>query len=293
MSWAAHELEAYVLQKHLRTPVSFLAILVGSLGPDMLTKLPVYGLSIGSFSLKASDPALYHRGWPGVGPTHSLLFGVLVAGAVLALTRNRAWSAGLLVGLWAHVLTDTFDSVGTMLFFPFTTQHYSVGLWAYAAGEGRYGDAAAYYSSPGLLWDLFWLAMVLRSLPVLGRREFTEVVVPRDPRPWGWLTRHLGGREVVALAVYRAYFVYGACRIVGWFAWARFLNPRRGDQVVDFTWGGPHWVEPVSFPAASVAQFLSSTAWGLALTAATVALAWATVGRTLWRRAGPPVVAAV
>jgi membrane-bound metal-dependent hydrolase YbcI (DUF457 family) len=293
MSWAAHELEAYVLQRHIRRPVSFLAILVGSLGPDMLTKLPVYGFSIGSFAVKAEDPARYHRGWPGVGPTHSLLFGVLVAGVVLALTKSRPWSFGILVGLWAHVLTDTFDSVGTMLFFPFTTQHYSVGLWAYAAGEGRYGDAAAYYSSPGLLWDLFWLAMVLRSAPVLGRRAFSEVVVANDPGPWGWLRARLGLSESVLLALYRAYFFYGACRIVAWFGWARLLNPRRGDQVVDFSWGGPHWVESVSFPARSAGQFVTSTTWGLVMTAVTIAVAWTVVGRTLWRRAAPSVVAMV
>ena len=46
---------------------------------------------------------------------------------MLSVTRSRAWFLGLLIGQWAHALTDIFDSAGTMLFFPFTTQHYSTG----------------------------------------------------------------------------------------------------------------------------------------------------------------------
>lgn len=94
----------------------------------MLTKLPVYGIHLGPIDLDAAtEPWAYHRGWPGVGPTHSLLFGVLVGLLVLWTTRNRGWALGLMIGQWAHALTDTGDSVGTMLFFPFTTQHYTVG----------------------------------------------------------------------------------------------------------------------------------------------------------------------
>lgn len=152
MSWAAHELESYFLQEHLKsrfkTKISYLAVLLGCLLPDLLTKLPVYGLNIGNMTLiKAGEPWKYHRGWPGVGPTHSLLFIVLVSLLLLAWKKNRAWAFGLLIGGVAHVLTDCFDSVGTMLFFPFTTQLYSTGMWAYAAQAGRYGDASAYYSS--------------------------------------------------------------------------------------------------------------------------------------------------
>jgi membrane-bound metal-dependent hydrolase YbcI (DUF457 family) len=60
----------------------------------------------------------------------------------------------LLLGLWAHAISDTLDSADTMLLFPFTTQNYSLNMCAYAAGEGRYGDAAANYSSLGGVWDL-------------------------------------------------------------------------------------------------------------------------------------------
>lgn len=40
------------------------------------------------------------------------------------------------------------------------------------------------------------------------------------------------------LALYRAYFVYGACRIVAWFTWARLID----HAPVDLSWGGPDWV---------------------------------------------------
>jgi hypothetical protein len=32
----------------------------------------------------SGDPAAFHRGWPGVGFTHSLLFGVFFATVILA-----------------------------------------------------------------------------------------------------------------------------------------------------------------------------------------------------------------
>ena len=284
MSWAAHELESYVLQKHVNAKVSYLAILLGCLLPDLFTKLPVYGWSIGSFTLKADFPARYHRSWPGVGFTHSLFFGALVALVLLFLTKNRAWALGLLIGQWAHVLTDTFDSVGTMLFFPFTTQHYSTGMWAYAAQAGRYGDSAAYYSSLGGVWDVFWLGVAVSSPVVFRRAYFFDKVVTSDPA-WGWLQRRFDLSERALVAMYRAWFVYGACRIFAWFGWARLLNPQRGTQKLDWSWGGPGWVEAVSFPARNWGQFTVSTAWGIVALTGALFVLWRLAGRRLWWRA--------
>jgi membrane-bound metal-dependent hydrolase YbcI (DUF457 family) len=245
MSWAAHELESVVLHKHLKATwrVSYMAILVGALMPDF-TKLPVYGLHIGGLDLlQSADPWQYHRGWPGVGFTHSLMFGIVVGALVYALTRSGPWAIGLALGQWSHVLTDTADSVGCMVFFPFTTQHYSFGMWQYGPQMGRYGDTAAYYSSLGGVWDTFWLLiLVLFAREALGRRYFHDVVEPADPL-WGRL-RRLGLGDLVLRTIFRAYVVYGACRIAGWFLWARLVNPDRGVQVLDWSWGGPSWVEP-------------------------------------------------
>ena len=58
-----------------------------------------------------------------------------------------------LIGQWAHSLTDTGDTVGTMLFFPFTTHLFSIGAWAYAGELGRQVDAGAYFSGLGFVWD--------------------------------------------------------------------------------------------------------------------------------------------
>src|SRR5262245_7886700 len=128
VSWAAHEFESYVIQRHVRVRLSYLAVLLGCLLPDLFTKLPVYGLHLGSLELaRARVPAQCHRGWPGVGCTHSLALGVLGALLILAVTKSRRWAIGILLGQWSHVLTDAFDSVGTMIFFPFTTQHYALG----------------------------------------------------------------------------------------------------------------------------------------------------------------------
>ena len=78
MSWAAHDLEPYAIQKHMKLKVAFVPLLIGSYSPDMMTKWFVYGIHLGPWDLKASDPAQFHRGWPGFGFTHSLLFGVAI-----------------------------------------------------------------------------------------------------------------------------------------------------------------------------------------------------------------------
>ncbi len=278
MSWAAHELESLILHKHAKAAwrVSYMAILVGALMPDF-AKLPVYGLSIGSHELiKAPEPWFYHRGWPGMGPTHSLLFGVVVALGVWVTARSKPWSIGLLIGVWSHVLTDSADSVGVMLFFPFSTQHYNLGMWEYASQEGRYGDAAAYFSSLGVVWDATWLVLLV----LLARRAFTntyfhEHVEPGDPL-WAALRRAVPHRDVVLRAVFRAYVVYGAARLISWFLWARLVNPNRGTQTMDFSWGGPAWVEdPPRFQEADTwPGFVATTLVGVAGVGLTVWIAW-------------------
>lgn len=287
MSWAAHELESYFLQKHIKAKVSYLAILLGCLGPDLFTKLPVYGLHIGNLELiKARIPSKYHRGWPGVGPTHSLLFGLAFALVILAWKRNRAWFVGLVIGVSAHVLTDTFDSVGTMLFFPFTTEHYTIGMWRYASQAGRYGDAAAYFSSFGGVWDFFWLCLALGGRKVFSRQYFRTVVVPNDPA-WTWLKRRFRMSERAMVALYRSYFVYGGCRIFAWFFWARFFNPARGRQTLDWHWDGPSWVTKA--PRFQISDtwggFFWNTGRGIVLLALAVYVMWKLFIQRLWDRA--------
>jgi membrane-bound metal-dependent hydrolase YbcI (DUF457 family) len=282
MSWAAHELESYILHKHVKTKVSYLAILLGCLLPDMLTKLPVYGISIGSFSFKPDVAWMYHRGWPGVGFTHSLMFALVPGLLVLLVFKSREWALGLVIGTAAHVLTDVFDSVGTMLFFPFTTQHYSTQMWAYAAQEGRYGDAAAYYTGLGLVWDLFWLVLVLCHFSSLRSSYFFEKVATSDP-VWGWLRRRLHMPDRLLLALYRAYFIYGACRIFGWSLW----NQVHEKAPYDLTWNGPDWVVKATVPGVPFSEFARSTAVGALGLFVTCWVLWLLIGRRLWLRAIP------
>jgi hypothetical protein len=278
MSWAAHELESIVLHRHLkvRWRVSYLAVLVGALSPDF-TKMPAYGLHIGHLDLiEASHPEQYHRGWPGVGPTHSLMFGLVIAVAVFLITRSAPWALGLVIGVWSHVLTDVGDTAGTMLFFPFTTQHYSIGMWRYSAQAGHLGDAASYYSGMGGVWDLFWLlVMVLLGRQALTARYFRDNVETTDPI-WAWMTRRFNAPDHVRRVLFRAYVVYGGCRILGWFLWSRLFNPLRGTQRLDVSWGGPEWVvaAPRSSGAATWLGSLVATIIGAAGLAASTWAAW-------------------
>ncbi len=100
MSWSAHDFEAYVIQRHLGGRVSLLPLLVGTYAPDTFTKWFVYGVDLGFINLAASDPAQFHRGWPGGGFTHSILFAMVVALVALLITRNRVWGLSVPLGLW-------------------------------------------------------------------------------------------------------------------------------------------------------------------------------------------------
>lgn len=264
MSWAAHQFETYAIQAHLPKRwsgrISYLAIVTGDQIPDFVAKFWVYGFNIGGKHYGAAQPYKFHRGWPGAGFSHSLGFAVLVAGLMYLLTRSRGWSAGVLLGMAAHCITDINDTVGTMLAFPFSTENYSIGTWAYAATPGgKYLDARAYYSSFGFVMDALWLVILLTSWKVLSERYWREVIVPADPKAWTWMGRRMPHRAL--LAAYRATFFYGLCRMVAWTSWAHVLHPDplRG---WDLTWGGPDWI-----PAFSLTH---TSAWG----AAGVALAF-------------------
>ena len=225
MSWAAHELENFFFLKHLGQRASYLGLLVGALAPDFTTKLYAYGFSIGGISLKADNPAQFHRGWPGMGFTTSLMAGLIFAGLIYLFSRrNKAWFLGVLVGYWAHVITDSLDSLGVMMFWPFYNGLIRVGMWAYGAGEGKLGDATAYYSSLGFVMDAAWiLIVVVFAWRVLSREYFLTTVRPVDP-VWGWLERKVMMPERAQLAFFRAFFFYGACRTISWSIWVHLIE---------------------------------------------------------------------
>jgi membrane-bound metal-dependent hydrolase YbcI (DUF457 family) len=253
VSWAAHQFETYAIQAHLPKRwvgrISYLAIVVGDQTPDFVAKFWVYGFDYGGKHYGATEPYKFHRGWPGAGFSHSLGFAVLVAALVYLCTKSRGWSAGLLLGMAAHSITDINDTVGTMLAFPFSTENFSIGTWAYAATPGgKYLDARAYYSSFGFVMDALWLVILLLSWRVLTERYWREEIVPADPKVWAWMGRRLPQRAL--LAAYRATFFYGLCRLVAWTSWAHLIHPDRL-RGWDLTWGGPDWIPAFSLTETS------------------------------------------
>ena len=279
MSWAAHEFENYFIQKHVGVKASFLGIVLGTQLPDLFTK---------SFVYASDDPAAFHRGWPGVGFTHSLIFGFAMAVLVLALTRSRSWAVGILIGQWAHVLTDFADSAGTMPFFPFSTEPVTINMWKHAAAEGRFGDAAAYYSSLGGVWDFLWLVIVLWfARNALTPSYFRTTVVPADPKVWGWLHRRLRLPEAGLLLVYWGFMFYGLGRLTSWFLYAR----TEADAELDLRWGGPSWVTGNDLSDAGVWEVLVRTGIGGAVFAGFLVVCWKLFLARLWERGeDPPVV---
>ena len=250
MSWATHDVEPYVIQRHIARletklgfRISFMAILVGSWLPDMMTKWLVYGITVGPWDVQVDDPAKFHRSWPGVGFTHSLMYGILIALVFYVVFRKRdwakVWAIGLMIGIWAHVLSDTLDTNGVMLLFPFTTNRFHLDVWAYAGGTGRYNDGRAYFSSFGFVWDGFWILMVLLNWKVLRRDYFVARVTTGDAL-WGWLHKKLHISPDVLLVIYRGAFFYGVCRWCAWLIWTHVTH----HSTFDLTLGGPSWVPP-------------------------------------------------
>ena len=242
MSWAAHQFEYYAIQGHLPRrwlgKISFLAIVVGDQTCDLVGKVWSYGFEIGGTSYGPEEPSQWHRGWPGLGVTHSLLWAFVAGAITFVLTRNRAWTLGVGLGAAAHAISDIGDTVGTLLAFPFSTQTISYGAWAYAATTegGKYLDAAAYYSSWGFVMDALWFVIALTAWRCLTHSYWKTNVVAADPKAWAWLGRRLPERALVTL--YRAWFIYATCRLIAWTSWAHVLE----DFEWDLTWGGPGWI---------------------------------------------------
>ncbi len=266
MSWAAHQFEIYAVENHLpkrlRGKISFFAIFLGDFTPDFFAKFWVYGFTINGTHYGATNPHRWHRGWPGMGFTHTVFLGAIVAAAMWFWKHNPAWAIGYMLGFAAHALTDINDSIGTMLLFPFSAHNWSIGTWAYAATieGGKYFDGAAYYSSLGFVMDTFWLVVVLASWRCLTRDYWRTRIVPPDARAWAWFGRFLS--EPGLLALYRATFFYGVCRLITWTTWAHLIarptillpdgTARTFDGYPwDLSWGGPWWVTPVRLPHVS------------------------------------------
>ena len=236
MSWAAHDLEPYLIRAKLGAAISLPFCLLGSYSPDLFTKWAVYGLDFSGKKELVHDPVQLHRGWPGVGFTHSLTFALVGAGIIMLLSKQRIWAMSFLIGAVAHVLSDTLDSVGVMLFWPLSTWHAHLGVWQYVGQAGRRKDAIAYYTSLGGAWDLFWAGWLALRWRVLTTDYFEREVAPKDPL-WPWLRTRVG--NAVSLTLYRTSAFFGFVSIIAWMLWALFVNDFHPH--LDWSLGGPSW----------------------------------------------------
>ena len=184
-----------------------------------------------------NERSLHEAPTPSLGGL-AILAGVVVAALIFLIWRSRIWALSFLIGQWAHALTDALDTLGAMLLFPFTTDLFSLGAWAYAGQTGRYVDAGAYFSGLGFVWDGFWLAWAVLSWRVLTRAYFRETIMVADPF-WRRAAEYLP--ETALVAIYRISFFYGTCRWIAWLIWAHVVR----SFAFDFSWGGPKWVDAV------------------------------------------------
>jgi hypothetical protein len=240
MSWAAHDLEPYLLRVKLGAKLSMPFCLFGSYSPDVFTKWLVYGWGFTNHHRIVNDPIQFHRGWPGVGFTHSPAYGCLVAGIIYAASKNRMWALSYLLGAIAHDASDTLDSVGVMMLFPLSTWHLHLNLWEYVGEVGRAHDAVAYYTSLGGVWDAFWVVWLLRHWRTLTAIHFREHIFPTDPF-WPKLQRRVGA--TLTITFYRGSAFFGVTSVIGWYIWALAVN--RFHPHLDWSPGGPGWAPRV------------------------------------------------
>ena len=142
---------------------------------------------------------------------------------VLGLTRSRSWAIGILIGQWAHVLTDMGDSAGVMPFFPFSTEPVTLGLWTHSCLGGPLRRRSGVLQRPrcavGSRLDARDTA--LRQAGA-DRRVLPRGDRSRRPAGWAWLHRTFRLPEHALLMVYRGIFFYGLGRMLSWFLYARF-----------------------------------------------------------------------
>ena len=141
-----------------------------------------------------------------------------------------------MIGHWAHALTDVGDTVGTMLFFPWT-QNIHLGAWAYAGQTGRLTDAAAYFSGLGCMWDLVFVVYGL-----INWRAAHDELLQRDDRRRRRLLdegRHGIVPSRCSLTLYRVAFFYGDVSLVAWTVWVHVASTTTRTT---FIVGRPHWV---------------------------------------------------
>ena len=106
--------------------------------------------------------------------------------------------------------------------------------------SSNYARLLYFYSSLGFLMDAIWLVIVVVfAWRVLSSEYYRTVVRPADPA-WNWLQDRFAMPYRAQLALYRAFFFYGASRTIAWTIWVHVIT----GSSWDLRWGGPSWVAP-------------------------------------------------
>jgi hypothetical protein len=153
MSVTAHLAEQYVLKDQFDR-LNFKWLVVGAYFPD--------GWGLDRLFMMF-DPRM-HRDI-GFGWLHSLPVPLFFALLVLFLFGR--WPAySFLLSTELHVLTDTFDTIGVKLFWPFSDVKYSLGIFPWH-DRGTWIDLCSFFTSyPALLFEgafLIWAVQLIRA----------------------------------------------------------------------------------------------------------------------------------
>jgi membrane-bound metal-dependent hydrolase YbcI (DUF457 family) len=166
MSVTAHLTEQFVLKKHFNK-LNIRWLILGSYIPD--------GWGIDRLFMLFNTAM--HRDI-GFGWLHSLSLPVLISLPIYFLFGRWAFISFLL-SVELHVLTDTLDSLGVMLFWPFDTTKYSLDIWPWY-DQGTLVDLRIYFTYPSslafesifLIWAVYLIIKEGNGSFVKGLKNF-------------------------------------------------------------------------------------------------------------------------
>jgi len=125
----------------------------------------------------------YHR-LPPIGIGHTFPVPGVIAIAIWLL-KGKTEAISFYVGAVSHVISDTLDSVGCMLLYPFSTKLFPAGLWVYTVQEGLWNDLVSFYTQPwGLGIELFfgiWASVIIIKDKRM-REEAKKELIPEKIR---------------------------------------------------------------------------------------------------------------
>ena len=205
---------------------------------------------------------------------------------VLAVTRSRSWALGILIGQWAHVLTDFADTAGDDALLPVLDRAgHDRACGSTPQPKGATAMPPPTTSSLGGVWDLFWLVITL----VFAWRALTPDLLPHDdrrrrPEGLGLVAPQAPTARGRAADVLLGIMFYGLGRLATWFVFARV----DAGADLDVNWGGPSWVVGNDLSDASWIEVLRRTLVGGVLFILFLVACWVLFVRRLWNRARRP-----